>query len=156
MKPNFPKPKCSDSNYWVLGLMAFALLMCSCKKDETATQQSDPDPAPAMTEQKQEKPTALIPQEETVNTERRTIDSHSQAQVDSQARLVKPDVSEVKESVEIVTDPALIKVPDGLNRPKRGDKIYTYNNLPKDACGTYWVREESGDVAQLAVCRDEH
>lgn len=60
------------------------------------------------------------------------------------------------EAVEVVTDPLLINVGKGALRPQVGDKIYTERNLPLDACGTYWVRDDSGLVEEMSVCRDEH
>lgn len=60
------------------------------------------------------------------------------------------------DTFETVTDPTLIKVRQGAELPKRGDKIYTEKTLPQDACGTYWVRDLEGFVEQMSICRDEH
>ena len=76
-------------------------------------------------------------------------DSNSKASGDSKSSLenTRP---------EVVNDPAAVMVDEGFPRPNRGDKIYTWSNLPKDACGEYWVRSADGKVAKVAVCRDQH
>lgn len=63
----------------------------------------------------------------------------------------KPQTAGV-EDPQVITDLSLIKVAEGMPLPKVGDTLYTMNNLPRNACGEYWVRDSMGHVAKLAVC----
>lgn len=75
-----------------------------------------------------------------------------QVQQPDQASAPKVDTTEpfVLESLD------QIKVHEGSDSPKVGDTIYTYSNLPQEACGTYWVMGDNGFVETLAVCSGDH
>lgn len=153
----------SRFGFSVMSIFALAFFVSSCEKKESATQQSDSAPQVAKAEKQAEELVVkedeqpLKPVVDTVEPVQEKVTEQEVKPIAERAAVaakVSAPVDQVP--VEIVTDPALIKVPDGSDRPKKGDKIYTYTNLPKDACGTYWVRGGNGMVETLAVCRDEH
>lgn len=143
---------------WTLGPAIIALALSSCDKEaQTAAEPSSADqpkskaqvvdhvvtpPAPAASDHNQAK-----------TADENSSESTAVAAVGGDAK------SEGEESAqpgfEVVTDPATIQVEEGMPRPKVGDKIYTFTTLPKEACGTYWVKDSDGSVAQVAICNDK-
>ena len=132
-------------------ICALALVVTSCEKNESSAGKSESVPEARIEAPKKQK--MPVVESEPMGE---VIDEGSKPEPKDVAEEPKTNSSDAEEAVEIVTDPSLIKVPNGSGRPKRGDKIYTFKNLPKDGCGEYWVRSNDGTVGRLSVCRDEH
>lgn len=140
-----------------IGSLLVAFSLSSCDKEAKSGQSTSSTNKPEV--QKLEKvssppaPAAVTSQQASNAPDQ---DADSQAVAADSGEKTSADKVSSESAFEIVTDPDSILIEEGSARPKKGDKIYTFATLPEDGCGTYWVRDQDGKVAQVAICRDEH
>lgn len=142
-----------------LGSLVIAFGLASCDK-ETPTAKAEAAPEKAKAQKVEHVATPPAPAAaSTPEVQVNAVGNISGAAVAPQAQeasAAKASKGSAEEAFEVVSDPQTIMVEEGSPRPQVGDKIYTFATLPEKGCGTYWVREKDGKVAQVAICRDEH
>ncbi|MFC4992748.1 hypothetical protein [Rubritalea tangerina] len=132
---------------------AIGLALVSCERSESVAPESkkeekaavDQPPAPVKSEEE------VVPeeqQEEVVEPDK-AVRKHPVAPIPTSAG------GEKKEPYAL-EDVQAIKTRAGGDVPPLGTMIYTYSNLPKEACGEYWVQDNEGYVEKLAVCTGDH
>lgn len=144
-------------------LFAVIMLGAACKKSEGPSTQDPltPEASPTSETNVSEPTSRKSGAEDTRNARNAELTKVVEDQSASVVAPVKPLAAdetpkEVGSPPEIVADPASIELDVDGPRPKVGDKIYSWKNLPDDACGEYWIKGSNGKVGRVAVCRDEH
>jgi hypothetical protein len=119
----------------MLGL-GLALTCGGCRRSGTSTSNTDSLPDPGRSE----------------TSKSVTPSSHAVTGDDADATEGLGSPPDAKDGPMELVDLSQIKVDAGMPSPTPGDKIYTMDNLPRTACGIYWVMDSKGYVARLAVC----
>lgn len=143
-------------NWRLTIIFSVSLLSYSCDKTKTPSPQESTNSESTIIKSSPPKTTKAIHQEgsgtiQDIETLKKKPDDQAP---DSTSKRTKS-----KETVtlpEIVTDPSTLNVDDGFPKPKPGDKIYTWDSIPNDACGEYWIKDSEGKISKVAVCRDQH
>lgn len=145
-----------------------ALLLGACKKNEPSAGQSPSTTPRAVSEKTTTAPTGQpeTTRDDAAESTQMNLPADPQEGAATGAvigAIVGGAVMENEPNLELdgdqgvvtVTDPSAVNVPDGQPGPKAGEKIYTEKNLPKDACGTYWVKDDRGVVEEMSICKGE-
>ena len=133
--------------YWeILTILTAVFLICSCEKSEDLAGAED-----NKTVQKETESLSLsVDEVDGQVKDEGTGEEESSIVLNDTSSEAKP------EPPEIVSDSSVLDMDVGFSRPELGDKIYTWKNLPEDACGTYWIKDSRGKISKIAVCRDHH
>lgn len=132
-------------------LLSVALVGCGGKQEEHVVEAPQAVEQQAKPEVQATSSVAPIPETEVQKADVAISDTVPDAEPEN-IEQKQPDAAEPF----VLEDLEHVKVYEGIDGPKVGDTIYTFQNLPKDACGTYWVLDSSGYVSMLAVCSGDH
>lgn len=148
------KTKCLD-NYALYSclslLLSAALVGCGGKKDDKELEAPQAVEQQARPEAQAASLVAPIPETEVQKADVTISDTVPDAEPEN-IEQKQPDTA----APFVLEDLETVKVYEGIDGPKVGDTIYTFQNLPTNACGSYWVLDSSGYVAELAVCSGDH